>query len=220
MKPQYRFAALAIFCLLLLGAGALIDSAQRPPSEQGSKAGGADASATAPVRPVSAMTMLGDSGDDQPDSEADAPTLELPALDHVALIAKAKKLEKEGQGGRYRFATAREVDARPGTGGRWIQIAEDRSRWELDIHSVGADSINLAFGEFRLPPGAQLRFSSKDSNTSFTFTDADNDAHGELWTPIIAGDSVSLELDIDNALAPDMELALTSVNHGFRGFRD
>ncbi len=100
-----------------------------------------------------------------------------------------------------------------------FQIAEGRSRWELDIHSEGADSINLAFGEFRLPPGAQLHLGAADSAPTFTFTDEDNDAHGQLWTPIIVGDAVSLKLDIDNALAPDMALALASVNHGFRGFQ-
>ncbi|MGI9244280.1 MAG: putative Ig domain-containing protein, partial [Verrucomicrobiales bacterium] len=226
MKSRHRLAALAIFCLLLLGAGALINQARRPAAEPSSPAPVAKENPPVPARSLTATKPVGKPRDLQVaapidvQAQADKPTLALPALDHVALIAKAKKLERGGMGGRYRFATARKVDARPGTHGRWVQIAEDRSRWELDIHSEGADSINLAFGEFRLPPGAQLRFSSNDSDTSFTFTDADNDSHGELWTPIIVGDSVSLELDIDNTLAPDMSLALASVNHGFRGFQD
>ena len=214
MTRPNKLIALGSLCLLLLATHTFINRGQRAASKQDSPAASTtEASSLTPILPISAVAPI--AKDTQPDRQA--PVLELPALDHQELLAKAKKLE---QAGRYRFATARRVDARPATHGRWIPIAEGRSRWELDIHSEGANSINLAFGEFRLPPGAQLHLGAADSDPSFTFTDADNDEHGQLWTPIIVGDSVSLSVDIDNALAPDMALALSSVNHGFRGFRD
>ena len=128
-------------------------------------------------------------------------SLELPALDQEALIDEVSQLEEDG---RFRFATAR-------------GLGDGRSRWQLGIRSAGATSLNLAFQQFHLPPGAALRLSGNAGRTNFAFTDQDNDAHGQLWTPLVPGDYVSLQLDIDDALVPQMKLALAQVNHGFRG---
>ena len=149
--------------------------------------------------------------DDQPE-----PTLILPAIDHGPLFAEAKALEALG---RHRFATARDVDVRPSTHGRWVDLGNGRSRWQLDVKSEGANSLNLAFGEYRMPPGGSLYVGGEDEQSRFTFTDRDNDEHGELWTPIIPGESLSIRVDIDNALAPQMKLALAKINHGFRPLR-
>lgn len=141
-------------------------------------------------------------------------SLELPALDQEALIDEVSQLEEAG---RFRFATARGVDIRPATDGEWQGLGDGRSRWQLGIRSAGATSLNLAFQQFHLPPGAALRLSGNAGRTNFAFTDQDNDAHGQLWTPLVPGDYVSLQLDIDDALVPQMKLALAQVNHGFRG---
>ncbi len=143
------------------------------------------------------------------------PGLVLPAIDHGPLLAEAERLE---EGGRFRFATARHVDIRPATHGRWRSLGDGRSRWELDLRSVGATSLNLAFGEFHLPPGASLTLSGRPGGEVYTFTAGDNDAHGQLWTPLVAGDRAGLALEVHDALVPAMGLALAQVNHGFRGF--
>ena len=50
------------------------------------------------------------------DQPSTTPVLHLPALAHAELLEEAREIEKAG---RYRFATARRVDARPATHGRW-----------------------------------------------------------------------------------------------------
>lgn len=141
----------------------------------------------------------------------------LPRLDHEALLAKAKK---ERKGGRYQFAQARAVRIAPETHGEW-QISGDEARWGVDIRSEGAESLNFGFREFHLPPGGSLVLRRPDSvEPDLTFTSRDNDSHGELWTPIIRGERVRMELTIPKILGAQLRLALTSINHGFRKASD
>lgn len=146
------------------------------------------------------------------------PEFYLHSLDHSALLTAAEKYNKKHPG-RFRFAETRAVHLRPSTHGQWVALGGGRSRWELDIRSEGAHSLNLAFDRFRLPTGATLRLSGRGGRTAFAFTDQDEDAHGQLWTPLILGDSASLRLEIDDALAAEAEIVVTKINHGFRGPR-
>ena len=48
------------------------------------------------------------------------------------------------------------------------------------------------------------------------FTEDDNQAHGELWTPILGGDEVVIEVAVPEDRRADLDLRLGSVNRGFR----
>lgn len=139
--------------------------------------------------------------------------LKLPKLDHSKLLEKARKYEAEG---RHLFAVSREVRVAPHLAGKW-DIADDRARWSFQLESEGATSLNLAFSQFALPDGGELIISDpKGIAGEVRFTSADQDAHGELWTPILETDQLLVQLDLPRATAQQVRLNLAQVNHGFR----
>jgi len=82
---------------------------------------------------------------------------------------------------------------------------------------MGAESLNLAFSEFHLPPTATLTIADPTGRSqAVTFTSRDNDAHGQLWTPIFATDELLVSLELPTALVTDYRLRLAKTNHGFR----
>ncbi|MDE0827382.1 MAG: putative Ig domain-containing protein, partial [Akkermansiaceae bacterium] len=141
------------------------------------------------------------------------PDLILPPLDHQTLLQDARKLERQG---RYRFAKARKTNIAPHLGGRW-NIQGDQAHWQYHLRSVGANSLNLGFSEFHLPPTATLTISDPTGQSQpVTFTSRDNDAHGQLWTPIFKTDELIVRLDLPVSLTQDFRLRLSKTNHGFR----
>ena len=138
----------------------------------------------------------------------------LPRLDHRPLVAEAE--EDNGKNGRYTFALSREVDITPKNRGRW-RDAGDMMEWSYGIESLGALSLNLAFTGYKMPAGGSLTL--KNDHQEYTFTERENQPHGELWTPMLAGETMTLTARVPAAVQGDLVLELTKVNHGFRGMR-
>ena len=137
----------------------------------------------------------------------------LPPLDHAELLTEARKLEEEG---RYLFAKARDTRIAPHLAGNWTDFG-NRAQWHFHLRSEGATSLNLAFSQFHLPPDATLTISdATGTSQSVTFTSRDNDAHGQLWTPLFETEELFVSLDIRPELASALRLNLAKVNHGFR----
>jgi subtilisin-like proprotein convertase family protein len=144
-----------------------------------------------------------------------APVLELPVLDNAALQAEEMSLAAPGRPAR--FAVTHEVDIRPQTHGAWTE-RNGTSTWRLGLRSAGAYSLNLGFTEYYLPPGAELSLSHvKDGEKIGPFTAADNELHKQLWTPIIPGDQLLIELVVPTAQRDLVQLWLTKINHDFGG---
>ena len=51
------------------------------------------------------------------------------------------------------------------------------------------------------------------------FTSADNADHGQLWTPLIPGDEVTIEVVLPESQRQELELELGRINHGYRPLR-
>lgn len=137
---------------------------------------------------------------------------ELDSLDHNLLINKANKKFKQTS---FKFASARKVSVKPHTHGGWKKVGKN-AVWKHKVKSKGAISLNLAFTDFFLPVGGKLILS--DDKHSLTFTHADNDDHGQLWTPIFRSDEIKIQAIVPLGLTQQTRLHLTRVNHGFRKF--
>ena len=165
----------------------------------------------------------------QPGSEAPAPSipglaplsevlvLETPPLDLAAAVAAAR-VENEMIGGPVRFAEAFEVDVSTASHGRWEAGSDGRTAvWRLRVVSDGAVSLNLGFGRYRMPPGGRLRiYTPTGDEVVGPYTEADNEEHGELWTPILSGGDLVIEVAVPVARIGELELRLDAVNRGFR----
>ena len=152
-----------------------------------------------------------------PDPIARVARLDLPGIDLDAV--RAEDDDRAAAGLPPRYAVPQPVAIHPLADGTWDWLNADTLRWRLLVRSPGAASINLGFGRFRLPEGGRLTLYSADGRPAMRpFTAADNEAHGELWTPVVRGESVLIEVTVPADRAERLELELTSVNHGYRGF--
>ena len=149
----------------------------------------------------------------------DIPTLELPALDNAVLLERELNARKPDRAPA--FAEVRPVDVRPSTHGNWTDNADGNSVWQLRVVSPTAHSLNLGFTEFRMPTGGELYLTTgrKDNwQTQGPYTPADNEVHNQLWTPMLNGDQLVINVTVPTAERENLRLWLTQVNHDFLDF--
>ena len=150
-----------------------------------------------------------------------AQTLELPALDEAKARAEDALADKSAPT-RYAVGRATSVDAQA-TGksaqGVWQTLPDGRALWRMAVVVPNARSIDLGFTRYFLPHGAELYIVNADrSMVRGPYTDADNELHGQLWTPLVTGERAEIELLVPAALRLAVQLELTQVNAGYREF--
>ncbi len=124
--------------------------------------------------------------------------------------------ERQAQGLPPRFALPVSVSHAP-SAATWQQRGTGELSWRMRIRSPGATSLSFGFSQYRLPHGAALHIYN-DRERLRPFTDADNQAHGQLWTPILRGDEAVLELEAVPGSEASLALLLSTVNVGYREF--
>ncbi len=140
-------------------------------------------------------------------------TLVLPPIDAAAL--RAAEFQRRAPARPPHFALPATVRLTPHDAGTWQRLPGDRLFWQLRLVAPGALSLNLGFRHYRMPPGGQLWLSNPQGDVRGPFTEADNEAHGELWTPILPGDELTVTLSLPEAALADLALELSAVNRGF-----
>ncbi len=150
------------------------------------------------------------------------PVENMPRVDVERALEKAREREKNRGDGVYRFAEAIAVEITPENAGVWEQLADGSSVWRLRVRSEEAQSLNLGFRTYRMPPGGSLAVFPPDRDGERPirdFTAQDNEAHGELWTPLMRSDELALEVVLPPGQRDELALKLSRVNHGFRGLK-
>jgi hypothetical protein len=106
------------------------------------------------------------------------------------------------------------------TRGTWEELGAGIFMWRLRVISFGAQWLSFGFTRYNLPRAAKLFAYRPDYQwVAGPYTSKDNEAHGQLWTPMILGQEVVLELTINETSTNDLELVLGSVTHGYRGIK-
>ncbi len=136
----------------------------------------------------------------------------MPAQDNDLLLAKEAAADQPGRAPE--FAVVIPVKIRPGTSGAW-DVEGATSIWRTRISSPGAHTLNLGFSEYNLPDGAEL-FLVTPTERFGPMTSADNEDHNQLWTPMLDGDELMVELRVPTTSIDKVQLNLTFVNHDFR----
>ena len=129
-------------------------------------------------------------------------------------------VERDRQGLPPRFALPERVSITPAKHGTWEDLGNGQMLWRLRIVGrEGTTSLNLGFTSFKMPNrGRLLLYSADGRQVSKAFTAADNEAHGELWTPVVTTRDLVLELTVPKALRQAVKLELGWINQGYRGF--
>lgn len=119
-----------------------------------------------------------------------------------------------------RFAIPEKVALSPAHQGTWEDLGDGRLLWRLRILGrEGTTSLNLGFTRFKLTRNARLMLYSTDgSQVQRPFTAADNEKHGQLWTPVLLTNDLIVELTVPSREARRIRLEIGSVNQGYRGF--
>ncbi|MEM9835738.1 MAG: proprotein convertase P-domain-containing protein [Bacteroidota bacterium] len=147
------------------------------------------------------------------------PVISLPKVDNEALIRQEMAARRPGRAPH--FAVPHAVDIRPTTHGLWTEHNDGTTSWQIRLQSEGAKTLNLGFTEYWMPRGGQLFLYSggqKQPTIHGPFTQADNEVHDQLWTQIIEGDDLIVEVMLPTREKSNLRLWLTSVNHDFIGF--
>ena len=119
----------------------------------------------------------------------------------------------------YRFALPYDVKITPDRDGLWEDAGDGTLVWRLRIESLDAYSLNLGFARYRMPAGGRLLLHTRDAGQlRGPFTAADVAAHGELWTPVLLAPEAVIEVTVPAARRAELELALTRIGQGYRGF--
>ncbi|MEA2600962.1 MAG: lysyl endopeptidase [Acidobacteriota bacterium] len=119
-----------------------------------------------------------------------------------------------------RFAVPERVSITPAKRGTWEDLGDGQLLWRLRILGrEGTTSLNLGFTRFKMSAGSRLMLYSTDGRQVLRpFTAADNEKHGELWTPVVLTDDLIVELTVPKKEARAVELKLGWINQGYRGF--
>jgi lysyl endopeptidase len=138
----------------------------------------------------------------------------MPAVSNTALRAQHPLPAGVGP---LRFAEPLTTEITPKTHGTWETLDDGTQLWRLRIRSAKALSINLGFTTYRMPSGGELFvYAPGYESVIGPFTAKDNAAHGELWTPIVPGDELIVEVTLPTSQRSALQLTLGTVGHGFR----
>jgi lysyl endopeptidase len=144
-------------------------------------------------------------------------TYEIRRLDFDAIALEDVARDRDGEPPRY--AIPHGVNVTPENSGTWEMIDVDNAMWRLVVVSPDAKSINFGFTQYTMPEHGRLTlYSANGSMVIRPFTAADNDAHGQLWTPPVAGDEVVIEVVLPAKFRKDLKLVLGSINVGYKTF--
>lgn len=142
----------------------------------------------------------------------------LPSIDPARLLAEDEMRAKSVSAPQpLRFAVNAGVTYDTGGSGTWHKLP-DGLLWRLRIHTPGAANHNLGFTRYDMTPGAKLWiYDPAGKHVEGAYTAKDRSRHGRLWTPMIEGDEVVVELFVPNGAAQP-KLTLGAVNQGYRDF--
>ncbi len=149
------------------------------------------------------------------------PVVTVPNLDYASLFAEDRTRENIGQAPQ--FAVPNQSSITPATYGLWERVDMDTLRWSLRVSCDNAISLNLGFEHYKMPASGRMTIS--DTRGDFRirpFTADDNKPHGQLWTPVVPGTEVIIEIVVDsNEKALVVKgIELSSINAGYRWVQD
>lgn len=150
---------------------------------------------------------------------SDVAVIEMPTVDVAAYRAEDAERAQSAKPIPLRFAAGIDTAITPDGSGSWEALADGSSLWRLRIASPGALSLNLGLDRFELPVGAGLwLYDNNGTMVQGPYTRANRNAEGGLWTAVVLGDEIVVELHLPAGAGARADLRIASVNHGYREF--
>ncbi len=145
-----------------------------------------------------------------------APVLKAKAIDLAAIQKEDAVRDATKQ--PYRFALPVEANDFNHLG-QW-QVKGETAIWRLSVTAETAKSFSMGIKNLFMPQGAKLYFYSKDYQILLgPYTHKDNKANGQLWTPVIESNHVTIEFNVPLAYKNLLSFDIASISQGYRGIR-
>ena len=147
-------------------------------------------------------------------THAALPLEALPAVDEAAL--RAEDARGTDRIGPSRYGTVLNTTFSPTRTGTWEQLPSGNWLWRLRLQSRDAVSMSVGLTPFRLPEGARLYLHGPKGDLVRGPYTADDATNGQLWTPLVRGEEVILELEVPQDRRSAVTLGVAHVVHGYR----
>jgi len=145
--------------------------------------------------------------------------VEMPKIDLSAYRVEDAARDRSETPSPFRFAAGIDADITTATAGTWENLGDGSSLWRLRIASPGALSLNLGLDRFDLPLGASLwLYDGNGTMVQGPYTRDNRNAEGGLWTALVLGDEIVVELHQPAGAGSRTDLRISAVNHGYREF--
>ncbi len=147
----------------------------------------------------------------------DLPTITMPDFDLAALQVE-DALNDLDKSNAYRFGKEFTVDISL-EDGLWETLPNGDRIWRLRIHSKYANTINLIYEHFYMPPGASLHlYNNEGSSLLGAFTEVNNKPYQMFSTGLTFGPYCILEYYEPAEQIGQGIINIQTVVHGYRGF--
>ncbi|MGQ0800370.1 MAG: trypsin-like peptidase domain-containing protein [Pseudomarimonas sp.] len=152
----------------------------------------------------------------EPPPLAAASRITLPALD--VSKALAEDIDEKRFGIARRFGLVAKLKGVTLASGEWTQLSDSSWLWRLQVNAPGAKALDFSFSQYHLPYGATLSIRELNNKRSIgPYSDRDNRVYGELYTPLLEGNSALLELRVPADRRELVRLQLAGVGRAYRG---
>ena len=139
--------------------------------------------------------------------------IELPPI-NVEALKQASKLSKPGTGA-YQFAVPVTDTTLWRNKIQW-QIIDGIGVYRVRFSSSSAVSMNIGLHDVFLPYQSQLFFYTPDGTELARFDHTDNKSHGQLWSPVLNGDEIILEVNTPASSIKKTRFKIAQVAQGFQ----
>jgi lysyl endopeptidase len=114
------------------------------------------------------------------------------------------------------FAKNYDVYITPENNGKWMEHTAGYKIWTIGIHSPGAESLGLLFGDYHLTGKSRVYiFNSDRSATIGSLTSDNNKFSGVLPVAHLRGDLIYIQLEVPDNQGDYGFLEISKIAHGF-----
>lgn len=129
-----------------------------------------------------------------------------------------EKISGENKLKSLHFAYPYEVNLTPENSGEWFSGDNDYAIWKLTIRSEDAYSIYLIFDGFELPAHSRLFiYSETEDQLLGAFTDKNNSPSRKFAVAPVAGDEITVQLEMPESLQNSSPFRIVKVLHDYTG---
>lgn len=96
----------------------------------------------------------------------------------------------------------------------WHSAGDGTAVWSLTLNSADASFLGLRLNAPQLPEGAELRLLGEDGQLRGPYANEHRNSRGQLWIPVVHGDSAELELRAPSAATSEVQLGAVELHYG------